>query len=85
MNTSKYVLCEPIPIEEFLYKCMTIMHDKMNHANIESFMFSYKTKHLYELIKLFVFMIGMLSHRYGKVKYFHYDVNYIVGLIAKLL
>ena len=76
----------------FPHECVTIMHDKMDHAKIASPVFSHKTKHLDGFMKLPVFVTGMLAHGHGDVRYAHYgldlyphDANYTVGSIAKLL
>ena len=76
----------------FPHECVTIMHDKMDHAKTTSHVFSHKTKHLDGFMKLPVSVIGMLAHGHGDVKYAHYgldlyphDANYTVGSIAKLL
>ena len=76
----------------FPHECVTIMHDKMDHAKTTSPVFSHKTKHLDGFMKLPVSVIGMLAHGHGDVRYAHYvldlyphDANYIVGSIAKLL
>ena len=76
----------------FPHECVTIMHDKMDHVKTTSFVFSHKTKHLDGFMKLPIFVIGMLAHGHGDVRYVHYgldlyphDANYTVGSIAKLL
>ena len=68
------------------------MHNKIDHTKTASSMFSYKTKHLDGFTELPVFMIGMLAHGHGNVRYAHYsldlysnDADYTVGSIAKLL
>ncbi len=73
-------------------ECVTIMHDKMDHAKTASPVFSHKTKHLDGLMKLPVSVTGMLAHGHGDVRYAHYgldlyshDSNYTVGSFAKLL
>jgi hypothetical protein len=76
----------------FPAECVTIMHDKMNHAKIASPVFSHKTKQLDGLMKLLVSITSMLAHGHGDVCYAHYgldifahDSNYTVGSFAKLL
>ena len=76
----------------FPHECVTIMHDKMDHAKTTSPVFSHKTKHLDGFMKLPVSVTRMLAHGHGDVKYAHYgldlyphDANYTVGSIAKLL
>ena len=74
------------------HECLTIMHDKMDHAKTASPVFSYKSKQLDGLTKLPVSVTGMIAHGHGDVRYAHYgldiflhDSNYIVGSIARLL
>ena len=74
------------------HECLTIMHDKMDHAKTASSVFSHKSKQLDGLTKLPVSMTGMIAHGHGDVHYAHYgldiflhDSNYIVGSLAKLL
>ena len=74
------------------HECLTIMHDKMDHAKTASLVFSHKSKQLDRLTKLLVSMMGMIAHRHGDVPYAHYgldiflhDSNYTVGSLAKLL
>jgi hypothetical protein len=76
----------------FLGDCVTIMHEKMDHAKIASPIFSHKTKQLNGLMKLPVSITGILVHGHGDVRYAHYgldifphDSNYTIGLFAKLL
>jgi hypothetical protein len=73
-------------------ECVTIMHDKMDHAKTTFLVFSHKTKQLDGIMKLLVLVTGMLEHGHGDVCYAHYsldifahDANYIVGSFAKLL
>ena len=73
-------------------ECLTIMHDKMDHAKTASPVFSHKSKQLDGLMKLPVSVTGMIAHGHGDVKYAHYrldlfthDANYTVGSFAKLL
>ena len=68
------------------------MHDKMDHAKTASPVFSYNSKELNSLVKLHVFVTGMIAHGHGDVHYAHYgldifphDSNYSINLIAKLL
>ena len=76
----------------FPHECITIMHDKMDHAKTASHVFSHKTKHLDGLTKLPLSVTRMLAHGHGDVRYAHYgldlyphDANYTVGSFAKLL
>jgi hypothetical protein len=76
----------------FLGECVTIIHDKMDHAKTALPVFSHKTKQLDRLMKLPVAVTGMLAHGHGDVRYAHYgldifahDANYTVGSFAKLL
>ena len=73
-------------------ECVTIMHDKMDHSKTASPVLSHKTKHLDGLMKLPIYVTGMLTHGHGDVRYAHYgfdiyphDVNYTVGSFARLL
>ena len=73
-------------------ECVTIMHDKMDHAKTVSLVFSHKNKELDGLTKLPVSVTGMIAHGHGNVRYAHYgldvfphDLNYTVGTMAKLL
>ena len=68
------------------------MHDKMDHAKTASPVFSHKSKELYGLVKLPVFVTGIIAHGQGDVRYTHYglaifphDSNYTIGLTTKLL
>lgn len=76
----------------FPHECLTIMHDKMDHAKTASPVFSHKSKELDGLFKLPVSVTGMLAHGHGDVRYAHYgldlfahDSNYTIGSFAKLL
>ena len=76
----------------YLHECLTVMHDKMDHAKTASPVFSHKSKELDSLVKLLVFVTGMIAHGHGDVRYAHYgldifphDSNYTIGLMAKLL
>ena len=78
--------------QTYLEECVTIMHDKMDHAKTTSPVFSHKNKDLDGLTKLSVSMTGMIAHGHGDVRYVHYgldvflhDLNYTVGSMAKLL
>ena len=73
-------------------ECVTIMHNKIDHLKTTLPFLSLKTKHLDELMKLPIFMTGMLAHGHGDVQYAHYrldiyphDVNYTVGSFKRLL
>ena len=73
-------------------KCVTIIHDKMDHSKTSSPHFSHKSKHMDSFIKLPISITRMIVHGHGDVHYAHYgldifptDSNHIVGSIAKLL
>nr|PNR45284.1 hypothetical protein PHYPA_015055 [Physcomitrium patens] len=73
-------------------ECVTIMHDKMDHAKTVSPVFSHKNKKLDALVKLPVSVTGMIAHGHGDVRYAHYgldifphDSNYTIGSMTKLL
>nr|PNR26858.1 hypothetical protein PHYPA_030339 [Physcomitrium patens] len=73
-------------------ECVTIMHDKMDHAKTASSVFSHKNKELNALVKLPVSVTGMIAHGHGDVHYAHYgldifphDSNYTIGSMTKLL
>ena len=69
------------------------MHNKMDHVETASPVFSHKSKELDDLVKLLMdSMTGMIAHRYNHVWYAHYgldiflhDSNYTIGSMAKLL
>ena len=74
------------------YECLTVLHDKMDHAKTASPVFSHKSKELDSLVKLLVFVTGMIAHGHGDVRYaqygldiFPHDSNYTIGSMAKLL
>ena len=74
------------------HECLTIMHDKMDHAKTTSPVFSHKSKQLDGLTKLPISVMRMIAHGHGDVRYAHYgldiflhDSNYTVGSIARLL
>ena len=74
------------------HECLTVMHDKMDHAKTASLVFSHKSKELDNLVKLPVSVTGMIAHGHGDVRYAHYrldifpyDSNYTIGSMAKLL
>jgi hypothetical protein len=76
----------------FPCECVTIMHDKMDHAKTVSPVFFHKIKQLDGLMKLPVSVTVMLAHGHGDVCYAHYgldifvhDMNYTAGSFAKLL
>jgi hypothetical protein len=73
-------------------KCVTLLHDKMDHTKTASLVLLHKTKQLDGLMKLHVSVTCMLAHGPGNVRYTHYsldifahDANYTVGSFAKLL
>ena len=76
----------------YLHECLTVMHDKMDHAKTASPVFSHKSKELDSLVKLPVSVTCMIAHGHGDVRYAHYglnifphDSNYTIGSMAKLL
>ena len=79
-------------LEKELEKCLTIIHDKMDHSKTSSLHFSHKSKHMDSFMKLPITVTGMIVHGHGDVRYAHYgldifpmDSNHTVGSIAKLL
>ena len=73
-------------------KCVTIVHDKMDHSKTSSPHFSHKSKHMDSFMKLPISVTRMIAHGHGDVRYVHYgldifptDSNHTVGSIAKLL
>ncbi|KAG0581688.1 hypothetical protein KC19_3G000300 [Ceratodon purpureus] len=78
--------------QTYPHECLTIMHDKMDHAKTASHVFSHKSKELDGLMKLPVSVTGMIAHGHADFRYAHYgldifphDSNYTVGSLAKLL
>jgi len=74
------------------HECLTIMHDKMDHAKTTSPVFSHKSKEIDGLVKLPLFGTGMIAHGHGDVRYAYYgldifphDSNCTIGSMAKLL
>ena len=74
-----------------LEKCMTMIHDKINHSKTSSSHFSNKSKHMDSFMKLPIFVTGMIAHEHGNVCYAYYgldifpnDLNHTVGSIEKL-
>jgi hypothetical protein len=73
-------------------KCVTIIHDKMDHAKTTSPCFANKNKNIDAFMRLPVAITGMIAHGHGDGKYAHfsldlypYDSNHTVGSVAKLL
>ena len=73
-------------------KCITVIHDKMDHSKTSSLHFSHKSKHMDSFVKLPVSIAGMIAHDHGDVCYVHYgldifssDLNRTVGSIEKFL
>ena len=73
-------------------KCVTIIHNKMDHSKISSPHFSHKNKHMDSFMKLPIPVTRMIAHGHGDIRYAHYgldifpmDSNHTVGSIAKLL
>ena len=78
--------------EKQLEKCVTIIHNKMDHSKTSSPHFSHKNKHMDSFMKLLVSVIGMIAHGHGNVCYAYYeldifpsDSNHTVGSIVKWL
>ena len=76
----------------YQHECLTVMHDKMDHAKTASPVFSHKSKELDSLVKLPVSVTGMIAHGHGDMRYVHYgldifphDSNYTIGSMVKLL
>ena len=70
-------------------KCVTIVHDKMDHSKISSPHFSHKSKHMVLFLKLLGFVTGMIAHGHGNFCYAYYgldifpsDLNHTMGSIA---
>ena len=73
-------------------KCVTIIHNKMDHSKTSSPHFSHKCKHMNSFMKLPIFVTGIIAHGHGDIHYAHYgfdifptDSNHTVGSIEKLL
>jgi hypothetical protein len=73
-------------------ECVTIMHDKMDHARTTYSIFLHKTKQQDGLMKFPISVTRMLVHGHIDICYAHYildlfaqDSNYVVGSFAKLL
>ena len=73
-------------------KCVTIIHDKMDHSKTSSLHFSHKSKHMDSSMKLPISVTRMNAHGHGDIRYAHYgldifptDSNHTMGSIAKLL
>ena len=56
-------------------KCVTIIHDKMDHLKTSSLYFSHKSKHMDSFMKLSVSVTGMIAHGHGDVRYAHYGLD----------
>lgn len=77
----------------FPHQCVTIMHNKMDHAKTAVPVFSHKSKGTDSLVKLPVSVTGMIAHGHGDIWYAHYgldifphDSNYtMIGSMARLL
>jgi hypothetical protein len=73
-------------------KCLTIIHDKMDHAKTASPCFASKTKSTDSFIRLPAAMTGMIAHGHGDVKFAYFsldlypgDSNHTISSVAKLL
>ena len=67
-------------------KCMTIIHNKIDHSKTSSLHFSHKSKHMDSFMKVPISITGMIAHGHGDIRYAHYrldifptDSNHIVG------
>ena len=72
-------------------KCVTIIHNKMDHSKTLSPHFSHKSKHMDSFMKLPISITRMITHGYGDVCYAHYgldiffsDSNHTMDSIVKL-
>nr|PNR63282.1 hypothetical protein PHYPA_001707 [Physcomitrium patens] len=88
----EYCYAKQYYLQTYPDECVTIMHDKMDHAKTASPVFSHKNKELDALVKLPVSVTGMIAHGHGDVRYAHYgldifphDSNYTIGSMTKLL
>ena len=91
-SESEALLRKSISLLKEPKKCVTIVHDKMDHSKTSSPHFSHNSKHMDSFMKLSIFVMGMIAHGHGDVRYAHYGLdifptnsNYTVGSIAKLL
>ena len=73
-------------------KCVTIIHDKMDHSKTSSPHFSHKSKHMDSFMKLPISIMGMIAHGHAYIRYAYYgldifptDSNHTMRSIAKLL
>ena len=73
-------------------KCLTIIHDKMDHAKTASPCFASKMKSIDSFMQLPIVVTSMIAHGHGDVKFAQFsldlylgDSNHIVGSVAKLL
>jgi hypothetical protein len=73
-------------------KCVTIIHDKMDHVKTASPCFASKNKSIDAFMRLLVAVTGMIAHGHGDGKYAHFlsdlylcDSNHTMGSVAKLL
>ena len=56
-------------------KCVTIIHDKMDHSKTSSPHFSHKSKHMDSFMKLPISVTGMIAHGHGDIRYAHYGLD----------
>jgi hypothetical protein len=75
-----------------LEKCVTIIHDKMNHAKTTSPCFTSKNKSIDAFMRLSMAVMGMIACGHGDGKFAHFtsdlypcDSNHTVDSVAKLL
>jgi hypothetical protein len=73
-------------------KCLTIIHDKMDHAKTALPCFASKTKSTDSFMRLPIVVTGMIAHGHGDIKFAHFsldlypgDSNHTIGSVAKLL
>ena len=88
----EYYYAKQYHSQNYPHECLTIMHNKIDHAKTASPMFSHKSKELDGLVKLLVSVTGMIAHEHGDICCIHYGLdifphgsNYIIGSMAKLL
>ena len=56
-------------------KCVTIIHDKMDHSKTSSPHFSHKSKHMDSFMELPISVTGMIAHGHGDICYAHYGLD----------
>ena len=61
-GTLEVLLCQLVPFKKESMKCVTIMHNKMDHSKTFSPHFSHKSKHMDLFMKLLIFDTKMIVH-----------------------